>query len=81
MPNANTIRDRQRTTDVIAEVMHEQCPSWSIDTLLTHPHDAIRVAREACRRLQRKATREAIHDICRCALSSRKRGDLRRDVH
>lgn len=75
------IKDRQRTTDAIADVMHERWPSWTIDTLLCHPFDAIDMAREVCARLSRKATKEQINEICRIALSSRKRGDLRRDVH
>ena len=81
MPKPNTIPDRKTTTDVIASVMQELCPSWSIDTLLTYPHTAIKVAQECCRRLERRPTNEAVHGILRCALSSRKRGDLRRDVH
>lgn len=74
------IKDRQRTTDVIADVMHANWPSWTIDTLLCHPHDAIWMAQQVCNRLSRKATRREINEICRIALSSRKRGDLRRDV-
>lgn len=79
MSQATPIKDRERMTDQIAEVMHQQCPSWTIDTLLTWPDKAQAMARAVLKRLGRRATSETIHEVLRCALSSRKRGDLRRD--
>jgi hypothetical protein len=73
------ITDRKTVTDAVADVMHQRWPSWSIDTLLCHPHAAIAMATDVCKRLQRKPTEAAVAEICRVALSSRKRGDLRRD--
>jgi len=75
------LRDAERVGDMIADVMQSRWPAWSIDTLLTHPHDAIRMAQEVCGRMGRRATEQAVHEICRIALNRRKHGDLQRDKH
>ena len=77
MKKAEPIHDRDALADLIAEEMHNHFPAWSIDTLLTHPHDAIRMAGAVLKRLGRKATEEAIAEICRAALANRKRGRLK----
>lgn len=41
MPRKNSIPDKATTTNMIAEWMHNNCPAWSIDTLLSHPDHAI----------------------------------------
>lgn len=96
---AKGIRDRQSIADHVAGYMQNVCPSFSIDTLLTRPLDAIEMAvtvahaagrisgasagrlRRAIRQIveQDGAAVEAIYEVCRAALASRKRGDLRRD--
>jgi hypothetical protein len=73
------IKDRRTVADHVADWMHANCPSWSIDTLLTWPDRATAMGRWVCRRLGRRATPQNIHQVCRAALSSRKRGDLGRD--
>lgn len=76
---ADRIKDRARVTDIICDVMHSHFRDLSIDTLLTWPHKAIEMAKLVCKRIGCNATEEKIHEICRTALSSRKRGDLKRD--
>lgn len=44
MPRANEIHDRAALTDHICDVMQEAYRSTTIDTLLTHPLDAVRMA-------------------------------------
>lgn len=78
---ASAIKDRKTIADHVADVMHDNWPAWSIDTLLTHPHAAIHMAGLVCRRLRRRADKQNIHEVCRAALSSRKRGDLKPDKH
>jgi hypothetical protein len=73
------LKDTTRITDIVADTMHRHCPSWSIDTLLWHPHLAIRIASAVCRTIGRKATEDAIAEILHIALNSRKRGNLKRD--
>jgi hypothetical protein len=75
-PKRELIKDRMTVAETVADWMAENCRNWSIDTLLTHPAQATAMAKWVCRKLGRKATDEAIHEICRAALSSRKRGDL-----
>lgn len=103
MPRANgksdPIRNREIVTDAVCKVMHDQFRDDSIDSLLTRPVDAIKMAlgvavesgelsAAAANRL-RSAVRNAfnaeqgaedlIARICRTALSSRKRGDLKKE--
>ena len=61
----------------VAEWMAEFLPSWSIDTLLCYPHLAIVMGRYVCVKLHRPATRDAISEVCRVAINSRKRGKIR----
>jgi hypothetical protein len=70
---------RDKTADHVADWMHANCPSWSIDELLTHPDWALMMARDVLRKLGRKASDEEVHKVCKAALNARKRGDLRRD--
>ena len=79
--NRREIKDRKSVADHVATWMHSNCPSWSIDTLLTHPDMAAAMGKWVCRKLHRPATAASIHEVCRAALSSRKRGDLKRDAH
>lgn len=79
MPKAAEIKDRKSVADQVCEWMHNHCRDMSIDTLLTWPDHATAMAKAVCRRMHRKPTSDAIHEICRAALSSRKRGDLKRD--
>lgn len=81
MANLNQIKDRATITDHVHDWMHAHARDMSIDTLLTWPDKSAEMGRAICRRMGRKATPEAIHEICRAALSSRKRGDLKRDKH
>jgi hypothetical protein len=81
MSKANAIKDRKTVADHVSDAMHRHWPSWSIDTLLTHPHEAIEMATLVLGKLKRPTTRENVHEVCRAALSSRKRGDLKRDRH
>ena len=76
---ADRIRDRERVTDMIVDVMHDNFRDMSIDTLLTWPTKAIEMAKLVCKRLGCNATEDKIHEICRTAMSSRKRGDLKKD--
>lgn len=86
-PGARSQRpeSRDKTADFVADWMHANCPSWSIDELLTHPYEAIRMAREVLRKLRRELNGDnedsEIHRICKAALNARKRGDLKRDPH
>jgi hypothetical protein len=73
------IKDRRTVADHVTDWMHNNCPSWSIDTLLTWPDQATAMGKWVCRRMHKKPTAQAIHEVCRAALSSRKRGDLGRD--
>lgn len=43
---AKTIKDRASTTDMIADWIYNNCPSWTVDTLLTRPIDAMRMSLE-----------------------------------
>lgn len=79
MPTANEIKDRKSVADHVSTWMHNHCPGWSIDTLLTWPDKAAAMGKCVCKKLRRKPTPEAVHEVCRAALSSRKRGDLKRD--
>lgn len=74
------ITNRELMTDTITQVMQALYPSWSIDTLLTWPHDAIKMARAVCAEMSIKPTPRQIHEVCRSALAARKRGDLKRDA-
>lgn len=76
---AKPIDDRATVTDTICEVMHDHYRSHSIDSLLCRPHDAIEMAERVLRKLGKKNSPDAVAEICRAALSSRKRGDLKRD--
>jgi hypothetical protein len=99
--SAKEIKDRQRIADHVADWMQANTPSFSIDTLVCRPLDALRMGAEvaaksgrisdrAARKIVRvinslvKAEPNAIdeaEEICRCAMSSRKRGELKRDRH
>lgn len=59
MPTAKKeIRDRNALTDHIASVMHEQCPSWSVDTLMAHPIDMLAATTEIGRRASKFTDRK-----------------------
>lgn len=47
---ARIIRNRDARSDAIHDVMHDRYRAMSIDTLLTHPIDAIRMAADAAHR-------------------------------
>jgi len=79
MPREDAIKDRGTMTDLVCEWMHTHCRDMSIDTLLTWPEMAGRMGRDVCRSMGRRATAEAVHEVCRAALASRKAGDLKRD--
>jgi hypothetical protein len=81
MPKADSIKDRGTIKDLVMDWMHDNARSYSIDTLLTWPDMAKRMGVDICRKLRRKATAEAVHEVCRAALQSRKRGDLKLDRH
>jgi hypothetical protein len=74
-----TIKDRATLKDHIHDWMIQNCPSYSVDTLLSWPDQAAEMGRAVCRKMQRKATAENIHEVCRAALQSRKCGELRLD--
>lgn len=97
MPAAKQIHDRGGLTDHIADYVYRCCPSWSIDTLLSRPSDALQmgvsVALAAGRLKDRDAVPllkliaaiqekhapalEIVDEVCRTALSSRKRGEFK----
>lgn len=54
----NPIKDKPSMTDHIADAMHENWPSYSIDSLLCHPVEAMEMAIEVAMRSERvNATR------------------------
>jgi hypothetical protein len=69
--------DRSEIIDTVADVMAQSYRAWSIDQILTHPHDAIDMSTIVLRRLKRTVNNDSIHDICRIALGARKAGRLR----
>jgi hypothetical protein len=71
-------RAKDRMTDVAADVMFGMYPAWTVDTLLTHPVEAIKLCREVAKRLNQKFNAELAHRICRALLNARKHGDMRR---
>jgi hypothetical protein len=50
--------------DIMAEYLHEHHPSWSVDTLLAHPTDALAFGLHVAARLQKISDREA-RAICK----------------
>ena len=91
------ISNRDLLTDHVATWMAFNCPSFSIDRILSDPVLALRMGIEiandagllddrAAAAAARRAgafslsAQKAVHEVCRAALSARKRGDLRRDV-
>jgi hypothetical protein len=65
--------------DHVMDWMANNCPSWTVDSLLTHPIRAAEMAGDVCRKLHRRPTPENLHEVCRVGLNARKRGDIRRD--
>ena len=63
----DVIKDRKTLTDRVATWMYDNCPSWTIDTLLTHPDMAAAMAKWVLRKMGRRVTAEAIHEVCRRA--------------
>jgi len=81
MPRTDLIKDRDTITDHVAKWMHDHFRDASIDKLLTWPDKATAMAKYVCKKLQRKATSEAIHEVLRAALAARKAGDLKKDAY
>lgn len=77
----NSIENRKAIADYGCDAMINLCPSWTIDTLLTWPRKAEQVAQYVLRKLHRPSNEENVHQVLRALLSSRKRGDLKRDRH
>ncbi len=59
MSATTAIKDRERMTDHVADVMQENWRSYSIDTLLCHPIEAIEMGIEVAQRSGRVSAARA----------------------